>query len=123
MSSESQPVINDGETRLVFTDARTGNIYHQAWAETTFVPIPRAGERVTLSAGAAEMNEDDQWEVEEADRLELLVKDVEYSYNYIGFKDEEKDINAQRLLTDVYIFGEAIPVDSEQSVGHGPGGI
>lgn len=116
MSNEPPVEVLDGETRLVFAHARSGRVIHQSWAETTFTAIPRTGERITLTTSTAESSDGEgQWNVEEHDRLTLLIKDIEYSYNYVHFRDPDNDVNAQRLLTDVWVYGEPLASEEEQA--------
>lgn len=115
MPSEAPPEVLDGETRLIFAHDRTRQIIHQSWPETAHTAIPRQGERVTVALSEGRRGEEsNSWEIEESDSILLLVKEVEYSYNYVNFQSKEEDIDVNRLLTDIWVYCEPL-VDIEEA--------
>ena len=113
MSREPTPEVINGETRLVFSHARTGELIHEAWPETAFTAIPDEGDRVSLVLSQGQPNTEGEWMVEESDSVVVIIKDLEYRYNWVHFVDEDQGVDVQRLLTDVFIRAEPLEAVEE----------
>lgn len=113
MSGKPTPELLDGETRLVFSHHRSGEVIHQSWPETSYTPIPEKGDRVSLVISEGSPGKDGKWEVEESDSIVVIVNETEYRYNWVHFQDEDEGIDVQRLLTDVFIHVEPLTAIEE----------
>lgn len=112
MSADDEATKYVSETRYIFAHAITGEILRSS-NEDSFAPIPDEGDRIKIGETKTIFDEgSEEWIIEDSQSQSLVVTDIEYIYNYVTFERDSQE--GQRLLTEVWIYGEPIQEVEEE---------